>query len=155
MQKSKNAFTMIEMVFVIVVLGILAAIAIPKFAATRTDAEITKGRSDIASIRSAIVSERQTGLIRGDSSYMPRLSTGVAGDNLFTGSDANRTLLMYGIAADEWQNPATAAGTSDTYTIIINGVTLTFTYTVADGKFNCSTTAGTAEQNALCVNLIN
>lgn len=155
MQKSKNAFTMIEMVFVIVVLGILAAIAIPKFVATRTDAEITKARSDIASIRSAIVSERQTGLIRGDSSYMPRLSTGVAGDNLFTGSDANRTLLMYGIDADEWQNTATVAGTSDTYTITINGVTLPFTYTVADGKFTCSTTAGTAEQNALCVNLIN
>ncbi|WP_373004665.1 prepilin-type N-terminal cleavage/methylation domain-containing protein [Sulfurimonas sp.] len=155
MQKSKNAFTMIEMVFVIVILGILAAIAIPRFAATRTDAEIAKGRSDIASIRSAIVNERQTQLIRGVSTYMPRLSTGVAGDNLFTGSDANRTLLMYGISADEWQNTATNAGTSDTYTITINGVSLTFTYTVADGKFSCSTTAGNDAQDALCENLIN
>ncbi|MBU1990199.1 type II secretion system GspH family protein, partial [bacterium] len=50
---SKNAFTMIELVFVIVVLGILAAIAIPKFATTRTDAIIAKGRADISSIRSA------------------------------------------------------------------------------------------------------
>ena len=155
MQKSKNAFTMIEMVFVIVVLGILAAIAIPKFAATRTDAQIAKARSDIASIRSAIVTERQTQLIKGLNAYMPRLSTGVVGANLFTGSDVNRTLLMYGISADEWQNTATVAGTSDTYTITISNVTLTFTYTVADGTFSCSTTLGNDDQDALCKNLIN
>jgi prepilin-type N-terminal cleavage/methylation domain-containing protein len=33
------AFTMIELVFVIVILGILAAVAIPKLAATRSDAD--------------------------------------------------------------------------------------------------------------------
>ncbi len=33
-----DAFTMIELVFVIVVLGILAAVAIPRLAATRDDA---------------------------------------------------------------------------------------------------------------------
>lgn len=38
MRKSKNAFTMIELVFVIVILGILAAVAIPKLAASRNDA---------------------------------------------------------------------------------------------------------------------
>ena len=35
---NKNAFTMIELIFVIVILGILAAVAIPKLAATRNDA---------------------------------------------------------------------------------------------------------------------
>jgi len=42
----KPAFSMIELVFVIVILGVLAAIAIPKLAATREDAEILKAYSD-------------------------------------------------------------------------------------------------------------
>ena len=56
MKNSRNAFTMIELIFVIVILGILAAVAIPKLAATRNDAIISKiaqnimnGASEIAS----------------------------------------------------------------------------------------------------------
>ena len=37
-----KAFTMIELIFMIVILGILAAVAIPRLAATRDDAEIVK-----------------------------------------------------------------------------------------------------------------
>ena len=38
----KKAFTMIELIFVIVILGVLAAVAIPKLNATRADAYNTK-----------------------------------------------------------------------------------------------------------------
>lgn len=54
MQKSSSAFTMIEMVFVIVILGILSAVAIPMFSATRNDARISKMAMDIGTISTDI-----------------------------------------------------------------------------------------------------
>jgi len=44
----RAGFTMIELIFVIVILGILAAVAIPKLAATRSDAQASKMVSDLA-----------------------------------------------------------------------------------------------------------
>lgn len=38
----KKAFTMIELIFVIVIIGILAAVAISKLVATRDDAHISQ-----------------------------------------------------------------------------------------------------------------
>lgn len=40
----KKAFTMIEVVFVIVIIGILAAVALPRFGQTGEDAHVTKVR---------------------------------------------------------------------------------------------------------------
>ena len=47
----KKGFTMIELIFVIVILGILASVAIPRLAATRTDAEIS---ATVANLRTLL-----------------------------------------------------------------------------------------------------
>ncbi len=46
----RSGFTMIELIFVIVILGILASVAIPKLAATRDDAKISKAASEVATL---------------------------------------------------------------------------------------------------------
>jgi len=155
----KNAFTMIEMVFVIIILGILAAVAIPRFANSTRLATIAKGQADIATIRSAIVNERQTQLIQGNTAFIGTLSNGTG--NLFTGDGAGRNLLTYGIARNnEWAAvvPAfTTAGATESYDITVDGIFSTFDYYVADGRFDCNDTVlggvRTAAQTNLCTDL--
>lgn len=135
---------MIELIFVIVVLGILAAVAIPRLAVTRDDAQIAKGRSDVAAIRSAIVSERQTRLLRGDSSYISELDHIASGGTLlFDDNDnnaSNGTILQYGIAPGTGNGHWAKTGTN-TYTYTVLGDPVIFTYTPnLSGIFDCTHT---------------
>ena len=43
----RKGFTMIELIFVIVILGVLASVAIPRLAATRDDAEVAKAATNL------------------------------------------------------------------------------------------------------------
>lgn len=146
MKKLKSAFSMIELVFVIVILGILAAVAVPRFALSKSDAEIAKGRADIATIRSAIITERQSQLIKGVSTFIPKLSSSTT--TLFTG-DGNRELLLYGITArsgsGHW-NSTSDDGKHYTYTV--DSSSINFTYDSDSGKFSCDTTG------SLCRSLV-
>jgi len=61
----KKAFTMIELIFVIVVIGILASVTIPKLAVTRDDAEIAKAKNTVAAVRMSVATKRQKQIMSG------------------------------------------------------------------------------------------
>ena len=141
----RYAFTLIELVFVIVVLGILAAVAIPRIGSNVTHAKIAKAQGDVAAIRSSIASARQKMLVTGTNAYPSKLDnlagpTSSAGDALFD-TNGSLTILTYPVYANTggWMKTA-----NNTYSFSVDGTTVPFTYTATTGLFDC--THGTADQ---------
>ena len=95
----RNAFTMIELIFVIVILGILASVAIPKLAGVQDDALEATERAAISSARTGVQALHGKRVIRGAASIKVSLTDnkGAAHTVYF---DANST---------------TAAGTTSTF----------------------------------------
>ena len=143
---SKKAFTMLELIFVIVVIGILSAIAIPKFAATRGDAIMTKAKTTVASIRSAIATERQKRILRGEFTSITQLGSGneKSGNPIFNGFDGNTSHPVLEYAA---LSCATNSSTSCWRRTALNPAKYRFNlptsgnvvFTLQNNKFTCNT----------------
>ncbi len=133
----REGFTLLELVFVIVVIGILASVAVPKLWVTRDDAIISKGRSDVATIRGAISTLKQKNLLEGNSTLLPaQLDT--ASENT-ENAELFSKILDYPVYSKDAEGNWMKTGAAQ-YSYKFMGHSVTFTYNSATGKFDCDHT---------------
>ena len=85
----KTAFTLIELIFAIVIIGVLAAVATVKLSATRDDAKAVKAKRNLAVCLGDISSyytatEKETSGTQDNASDFTKSCKDVARDNCFT-----------------------------------------------------------------------
>lgn len=146
--KNRKAFSMIELIFVIVILGILAGVAVPKMMGTRTDAYISKAKSQIASIKNGINTKAASNLLGGGcSSRYPvdlnntAITQNTVGQSLF-GNVLKEAIISSdgdgGWIGKTLTQTANKDLSPEVYTFRIEaGRTVDFTYTNSDGLFTC------------------
>jgi type IV pilus assembly protein PilA len=111
---NRKGFTLIELLIVVVIIGILAAIAIPKFANTKQKAVVASMKSDLRNLvtaQEAFFSDNND-YAGGTTSGAQVNGTGGAGKVTFVPSTGN-TVVMASITAGGWNatasNPAVPA----------------------------------------------
>ena len=70
-KQSEAGFTLIELVIVIVILGILAAVAIPKYEDMREQARVASIKGQLGAIRSAVAIQYARNALNGSAHFPP------------------------------------------------------------------------------------
>jgi type IV pilus assembly protein PilA len=123
MPRLKKGFTLIELLIVVVIIGILAAIAIPKFANTKEKAYITSMKSDLHNL----ITAQEAYFSDNNSNYAQAISD--FGTNYKASSGV--TVTLSAVTGQGWTATASAALTTKTCTVTLSSVS------TADGTPIC------------------
>ena len=158
MKKVQQGFTLIELMIVVAIIGILAAVAIPQYQNYISKSQAARVMSEAGSVRSAVESCILDGrLVLGLAAG--QCDPGATGSNLLTGGSQVGATLPTGTGVPQATSPLT-----ETTTVVATfgnnaaanlqtagSNTLTWTRT-ADGSWTCTTTIAAQYRPAGCTN---
>src|SRR5579862_1959208 len=113
MQRTSKGFTLIELLIVVVIIGILAAIAIPKFANTKEKAYIASMKSDLRNL----ITAQEAYFSDNNSTYAG--STTAMGTNFQSSSGV--TITINSSTNTGWTASASQNSTTKTCTLTLGG----------------------------------
>jgi prepilin-type N-terminal cleavage/methylation domain-containing protein len=113
MQNQRKGFTLIELLIVVVIIGILAAIAIPKFANTKEKAYVASMKSDLRNL----ITAEEAYFSDNNSTYAS--STSTLGTNYKASSGV--TVTIGTVTNTGWSATAGHTSTSKTCAISVGG----------------------------------
>ena len=120
----KKAFTVLELIFVIVVIGILAGLAIPRLFPVIDTAKIKKAQSQVSAIRASIGNAYSKNIISGNDKC-PELEKNTSDNKLF------ENILTYPLSTTatdvKWKFDSNDTNKT-VYTVTIGDMNTTFTY---------------------------
>src|SRR3954466_1162267 len=123
----RHGFTLIELLIVVVIIGILAAFAIPKFANTKQKAYVAQMKSDLKNLATA-----EEAFFYDSSYYAPNLAT----LNNFT-SSTGVTLSIVSSTPGGWSARATHSQTAR-QCVLYQGTAPAWAPATVEGKITCT-----------------
>jgi len=167
----KSGFTLIELIFVIVIIGLLASFAAPKFMQTRASASSTSAKSIVSSIRTAIETKHGEWMINDNlgtsDGYTPQgypirlddASLNKGGEKLFDGNSTLpllKTPILSCLNNDCWYKAGEDNDKNISYYIykFNDKDYLTLEYNGSNGKFDCNASSSGNINKSQCESII-